>query len=228
MDFNIKSCSLSTLGNTGVPGCEFKLGMTKRLLISRKDFYFDEKPTAATFQTAIQNRELFPLAIAQELEDVSTEKQMYEPASGESMVMAQAEKGIRVMLTLSPSEFRNLLTFDGGQFRIFEFDHLGNLIGTDLDGDGSKFAGFLTSEFSVENMTVPTDRTTPRNTPVFVKYADKAEYNKNLAVFDDMGFVNQLNGLLDVTITVTDEATDGITAKFVVSATQKGVSSTLR
>jgi hypothetical protein len=224
MDFNIVSCSQGDLKNIGKPGCEHKLGMTKRMFITDKDFAFDDVPTKATFQAAIQNKNIFPLTVCQEVEDVSTEKQMYEPASGESVVMAQAVKGIRVMLTISPYEFVNLLSFDGRQFRIFEFDHLGNLIGCDRDGDKTKFAGFLTDEFSVENMTVPGDRSTPRNTPVFVKYADRAEYTTKLATFEDLGFLNTINGLLDATVTVTDATTTGCTVTVTSTATQKGVS----
>lgn len=224
MDFNIVTCSQSDLKNTGKPGCDHKIGMTKRLFLSKYDFFFDGKPTEETLQTAIQDKNIFPLTIAQEVEDVSTEKGMYEPASGESIVMTQANKGLRVMLTISPYEFVNLLSFDGWKLRIFEMDHFNNLLGTDLDGDGTKFAGFLTSEFSVENMTVPTDRTTPANTPIYLKYEDRAEYTKRLAVFEEMGFLGTINGLLDATVAVTDAATDGCTVTVTSTATGKGVS----
>ncbi len=224
MDFNIVSCSQSDLKNTGKPGCEHKLGMTKRLFLSDKDFSFDSEPTEETVQTAIQNKNIFPLTVCQEVEDVSTEKQMYEPSSGESVVMAQAKMGIRVMLTISPYEFVNLLSYDSRELRVFELDHLNNLIGTDLDGTGEAFAGFLTDEFSVENMTVPTDRTTPRNTPVYLKYADRAEYTTKLATFEDMGFMNQVNGLLDATVTVLEQTASDVTVQVVSTATGKGVS----
>ncbi len=224
MDFNIVNCSQTELKNIGKPSCEHKLGMTKRLFLTQKDFAFSAKPTLALFQTAIQEKKVFPLTVCQEIEDISKEKQMYEPASGESIVMAQSEKGIRVMLTISPFEFVNLISYDAKQFRIFEYDHLGNLIGCDRDGDGLAFAGFLTSEFSVENMTIPTDRATPSNTPVFIRYADSQEYRTRLATFPNMEFLNTINGLLDVSITVSDVTTSGLTAKVSVVATGKGVS----
>ncbi|MFO8032705.1 MAG: hypothetical protein R6U22_09195, partial [Desulfohalobiaceae bacterium] len=109
-------------------------------------------------------------------------------------------------------------------YRILILDHKGNLQGTDLDGDGEKFAGYLTDEFAVENLTKPTERTTSRQTPVFFKLADSQEYRDNFAAFADMHFVGKINGLLDATIEVLEYSTDDVTVQVNVKATEKGVS----
>ena len=72
-------------------------------------------------------------------------------------------------------------------------------------------------------MTIPTDRTTPANTPVFLKYESRAEYTTGLAVFEEMGFLGTINGLLDATIVVTDPTTAGCTITVTSTATGKGV-----
>ena len=218
----VTTCSSGTLKNTGRPSCLTPEGLLKRILVTKSDFFFDistARPTQADVQTAIQAGDAFMFAVVDEVEDKSSERQEYEASSGNSYTTRDAMSGMRPVFTLSAYEFVNYLSFNNRQVRIFEFDHKDFLKGCKLDGNSDQFAGFATQCFDVENRTRPTDSSSVVQTPISIKYANPNEYRENVLVMDGMSFLENVNSLLDVAITATDEALTGVTIQALVDAT---------
>ena len=224
MDINtVSQCTSDDFQNVTDPKCRQILAMAKIIYVSKPGFSFNEEPTTELVQEAVQDGDLYPFPIADEIEDAGKDKEEYEASSGRTFTMRDAIKGMRLMFTLSAYQFVNMLSFDDEQVRVFVLDHKGNFYGTDLDGDGSKFAGWLTSRFDVENLETPTEVGTPARTPVVMQFANTQEYRSKLAVFSDKEDFSSVEGLLDVTVTVSESSTSSVKVLITSTATGKGV-----
>ena len=199
-----------------------KLARTIKIIATPKSFQFatmadalDETKWQALFEQEADRGYVLPYFYA--VEDASTEATMEEFTGGDSLEVDKGKYAETGQMYVSVGDMVKLSSFNNQDFRYFEIDANGNILGT--SPDGVVLQGFEATEFVVGKMN-RTAGDVNRKVPLFIKGRDVTEWtDKGVALqpleletnaFDPRDF----DGLTDVELTIVS----AIATKIVVKA----------
>ena len=209
-DINAITC-MTGLRNTGSCSCKQILGATLKAFYTTADFEFATKTsaqTAAVWTTAIQNKYVYPLPMVLDVEDNSTEAGIYTGSLGRKIKASNSIWGEKLLFDVTAFEYTRLFSFNGAKGRLLLVDVNGNVYGT--SSDGTKIKGFEIASLEVHPYTVATGQGEIRRSAIAFELADYSEYTSGIVIFA-ADFVDELTGLVDVTITSASWTTGGCT-----------------
>jgi hypothetical protein len=210
-------------------GIRESLGRIQKVILTPKNFSFADQSTAETqsnWQDAIEQiaNRIFPLPYVYENEDQSEDPVYQDFASGVSVLVRPGKYAERMHLLISVFDANKLAKFDGKEWRAFEVDEYGNILGT--SPDGTVFKGFDVATFEVEK-TMRTTGDANRTKPIYIKYKNPSEWNEDGVALRPLELntspwdPRELDGLTDVEITVDDQTTSDVDVT--LKAYKKGV-----
>ena len=171
------SAAYGTLGSL----CKTKnnIRMIVALALTTPNFKFDSAADFADrtkWDDGVKSEDIFILKGVQEIDDQSQETKFYEPPTGKKVKMQEAVYGFEYRFLMTLEQHKQLQKFDGQELRYFKFDSANNILGWESPIDKS-VRGFAISDFSTENMVIPSNNDVPALSPLSVTENDRNEWN---------------------------------------------------
>lgn len=207
MAYNDNSC-VANLGNTGLSNCLDDLGYDAMLLWTPETFEIDTEADAklqATYTDAIDAGNMFPMPIADEVENTVEDDVLQELPTGVSLFVREGKYGGIMRFRTALCNLPNLRTFNEVSGRAFIVTSNGKILGT--SPDGTKFKGFLLSRFHV-SVLKGTDGSTVRFIELTYQFKNTTEMGDYPAIPDLAGAWDPLSltGVKDVVLTLSSSS----------------------
>ena len=225
MAYNQYSCAVEDLQNTGFDQCNRSLGAPAMIILTTPAFTIATEAlvkTLATWTTAIQARQAFPLPKIWSFTDQS-EKDAYETSPmGWKKLGKEGLYGGEYLLDAPLGMQIALRSFNGADLRVIYVDVNGNILG--MSTLGTIFQGYKVGLFNCEGMSaaiaagetrkivIHLDETTPK---------DRDDYG--VVVYPTAFNALELEGLKDVDLSIVTASATAIVFDAKTSLGQVGV-----
>ena len=228
MGYNVKACSGDTKRNTGKSACIDTLGAHVKVLLTEPDFEIDTLTNAKnveTWETAIQERKVFPLWDVYGFENQSEDDGVFESTTGLRRIPT-SQGNYRFEYHFAPPVYNMVggFSFHGKSMRIVIIDGNGKVIGT--SEDGTKFRGFICNRVEVKKIIQAENKDEVARLPMVFDLSTSNEYKEGLATFE-ADFMSELSGLHDVDVTLVGSAPatsdDSVVVKVTRSSDDSGI-----
>jgi len=216
MSYNQINCSDTDLGPIGF-NCDSNLNGTKMLIFTKLTTEFAAETnvlTLADWQTLIQDEDIW-IIMVDSIEDQSKEDTVEEaPISGKTYDVVDGKRGVLYNIKLPLCVHQELRSFNRQSLKVMKVDQSKNILGT--SSDGTKFAGFSTSQIKVKKMG-ESDGTTIRPSQVYIEEESIAEWDDDgvFAIPTAFNPFTELKSLIGVTITVESAIITKVVVKVV-------------
>lgn len=209
MAYNQLTCSTS-LSNTGKVTCNENFGYFAKLLWAKDDFEISTEANAllqATWETAINAKNVYPFPVFESVEPQNEENVFEDLPTGLRVFVRDGKVRERGHVSVPLGLLQNLRSFNNVSGKVFLVTSNGYILG--YSPDGSKFKGFDLQSFNVGGLGT-TDGSTRRRTPVEWSLQDPAEMLDYGAAIKPTWNPLDLEGLLDVNITIVGTETSSL------------------
>lgn len=137
----------------------------------------------------IASKDLLPLKIMEEMENVSTEELTSETSSGTKLFHRNGKRGFIGMMLLTPDQNRILQSYDGRIKKVYLMDDEGNRLGT--SPDGTSVTGLAVSYFKVKPMDLPlaADGSAWSRIEVQLEYNEEIDKQGRYSIADELDWI---------------------------------------
>lgn len=199
--------SLATLGNSGRTGATENLGYFAKLLWCKPDFEISSEANAlleATWQDAINLKQVYPFPMFSKVENSDEDDVKESFPTGQEVFVREGKIRETGHVNLALMALQNLRTFNNVQGKLALVTSNGYIVM--YSPDGTKAKGFSLQNFHVGGIG-KTDGSNQRMTPISWGLADPTEVLDYGVAIKPSWNPLELEGLLDVVITLTSSAT---------------------